>query len=257
MTSPLDLATIEEFSLSLKQSQDFAETQSCLSRFLTVVGIDQFSVTLIKFYRESVYVTALFERLSNHELTIDEHYACTTKSSLGLESQRSEVPFFWDLSIFQDNVPEDVTLKAYFQKEGVDGGFSVPVVHSYSTMTTVLMAFHETARYRRQEFFLHTIALQLTNTLMRHRFPMREGRVFGSIKKASPPLSPREAEIISWVALGKSSWETSKILGISEHTINDHIENAVRKLCAKNRTEAVAIALLTHQVDLTKEDVFA
>lgn len=65
-------------------------------------------------------------------------------------------------------------------------------------------------------------------------------------KRPSMPdqhLSKRELECLKWVALGKTSWETGRILGLSEHTINFHMRNACQKLGADNRLAAVAIAL--------------
>lgn len=56
-------------------------------------------------------------------------------------------------------------------------------------------------------------------------------------------LSKREIEVLIWIERGKTSFEAGKILGISEHTIINHLENIKRKLNASNRTHAVAIAL--------------
>ena len=55
-------------------------------------------------------------------------------------------------------------------------------------------------------------------------------------------LSGREREVLDWLQEGKSSWETSVILGISERTVNFHVENITRKLGAVNRSQALAIA---------------
>lgn len=55
-------------------------------------------------------------------------------------------------------------------------------------------------------------------------------------------LTKREVEIMNWIKLGKTSWEISVILNISERTVNFHTRNIVRKLDACNRTHAVAIA---------------
>ncbi len=55
-------------------------------------------------------------------------------------------------------------------------------------------------------------------------------------------LTPREREIISWVALGKSDWQIGRILMISPKTVNYHVETAKRKLGAATRGQAVAIA---------------
>lgn len=56
-------------------------------------------------------------------------------------------------------------------------------------------------------------------------------------------LSARELNVLRWLKSGKTSWEISKILMISENTVNFHIKNIKRKLNASNRQHAVAIAL--------------
>lgn len=56
-------------------------------------------------------------------------------------------------------------------------------------------------------------------------------------------LSKRERDCLRWVAQGKTSWETGRILGLSQHTVNFHIRNACAKLGADNRLAAVAVAL--------------
>lgn len=61
--------------------------------------------------------------------------------------------------------------------------------------------------------------------------------------KNGPALTLRETEVLTWSANGKSAWEISKILGISERTVNEHAQTATAKLGAANRTQAVAIAL--------------
>jgi len=56
-------------------------------------------------------------------------------------------------------------------------------------------------------------------------------------------LSPREKDVLLWASYGKSCWETGKILGLSERTVNFYIGNASAKLGAATKTQAVAIAL--------------
>lgn len=56
-------------------------------------------------------------------------------------------------------------------------------------------------------------------------------------------LTPREIEVLHWLKEGKTTWEISKILNISERTAIFHINNIKTKLNAVNRTQAVAIAI--------------
>lgn len=64
-----------------------------------------------------------------------------------------------------------------------------------------------------------------------------------SRQKLVPDLTDRETECLRWAAIGKSEWEISQILGISEHTSERHLLNAKRKLGAANRVQAVAEAI--------------
>lgn len=54
------------------------------------------------------------------------------------------------------------------------------------------------------------------------------------------PLTPRERDSLALVAEGKTDWEISVILGISESTARFHVDNARRKLGAVTRAQAVA-----------------
>ncbi|MFT3986858.1 helix-turn-helix transcriptional regulator [Aestuariivirga sp.] len=58
-------------------------------------------------------------------------------------------------------------------------------------------------------------------------------------------LSPREREVLKWAADGKTAWETAKVIGLSERAIRLYTENAMAKLRAKTKTQAVAIAVKT------------
>jgi DNA-binding CsgD family transcriptional regulator len=64
------------------------------------------------------------------------------------------------------------------------------------------------------------------------------------------PLTPREREVLTWVAHGKSAWEIGEILHIGKRTVDEHAQSAIHKLGAANRVQAVAIALRDHLIDL-------
>jgi DNA-binding CsgD family transcriptional regulator len=55
-------------------------------------------------------------------------------------------------------------------------------------------------------------------------------------------LSPREQEVADWVGQGKSNEEIAIILGISAHTVKNHLDKIFRKLGVENRC-AAAMAL--------------
>jgi len=56
-------------------------------------------------------------------------------------------------------------------------------------------------------------------------------------------LSVREMEVLEWMKEGKTNWEISVILNISERTVKFHVQNIEKKLNAVNKAHAIAIAM--------------
>ena len=57
------------------------------------------------------------------------------------------------------------------------------------------------------------------------------------------PLTPRETEILRYIAQGYLNKQIAIKLGISEQTIKNHVTSILRKLNANARTEAVVLAI--------------
>ncbi|MCB1204655.1 MAG: response regulator transcription factor [Verrucomicrobiae bacterium] len=58
-------------------------------------------------------------------------------------------------------------------------------------------------------------------------------------------LTGREAEVLLWVAQGKSNGDVSSILGCSEKTVKQHLGSIFEKLGVENRTSASLVAVET------------
>jgi len=56
-------------------------------------------------------------------------------------------------------------------------------------------------------------------------------------------LTRRETEVLQYAAAGKTNWEISRILSLSENTVIDYVKSAMRKLGSVNRTHAIALAI--------------
>ncbi len=63
------------------------------------------------------------------------------------------------------------------------------------------------------------------------------------IESFMTPLSPRETEILKYIAEGTSNKRIALALGIGEQTIKNHITSIMRKLNANDRTHAVVLAM--------------
>jgi LuxR family quorum sensing-dependent transcriptional regulator len=68
-------------------------------------------------------------------------------------------------------------------------------------------------------------------------------KVHGSPAQHPARLTPREREVLTLVANGKSTWAIGEELHITSRTVKAHIKHLCRKLGAVTRTQAVMIAV--------------
>ena len=68
-------------------------------------------------------------------------------------------------------------------------------------------------------------------------------RIFGRGNDKAIIVSAREIDCLKWMAAGKTAWEVSTILGISERTVRFHLNAAREKLECTTTTQAVAKAV--------------
>lgn len=61
---------------------------------------------------------------------------------------------------------------------------------------------------------------------------------------AAIKLTARETEVLRWAGDGKTAAETADILGVAERTVIFHIDNALRRLGAANKTAGVLKAAM-------------
>jgi len=69
-------------------------------------------------------------------------------------------------------------------------------------------------------------------------------RLFRRSSRLDYKITPREAECLYWVAMGKTDEQISSLLNIGKWTVNGHLQSAKYKLGTSNRSAAVARALV-------------
>lgn len=73
--------------------------------------------------------------------------------------------------------------------------------------------------------------------------PARPGEPAAPAQLEPLGLTPREAEVLFWVAQGKTNPEIGVITGVQLTTVKKHLESTFAKLGVENRTAAAALAL--------------
>jgi DNA-binding NarL/FixJ family response regulator len=72
-----------------------------------------------------------------------------------------------------------------------------------------------------------------------------------------PNLSPREREIMHLMAEGGTAQDVGARVGVSVETVRTHVRNVIRKLQARNRVHAIAIALQRGDITIDSSETKA
>lgn len=126
---------------------------------------------------------------------------------------------------------------------GMDQGLCVPV-HMEGGMQGVVSLVGSTDHLddkRRLE--LHMLALYAHGRLRYLNGP-------GQPPQARRGITSREAEVLKWAATGKTAAEIAEITGLTPRTVNQHCENAQKRLGTKNRLHTVVEAIRHRLISL-------
>ena len=144
-------------------------------------------------------------------------------------------PFFW-----YDTPPLDAKDAERFRRakqEGVPEALVVPVP---GPKGAVGVGWFASATNSRAELFKYLFVIE---TICIAGFYRLKDLVAPPEEPAEGRLSKREREVLRLVAEGMSSEEIGDMLHISDRTVDWHISKAMDKLHAKNRVQAVVLAI--------------
>lgn len=154
--------------------------------------------------------------------------------------RRTADPFLWsEVSREGLEAPARIVMEEATEF-GLCQGICVPV-HAPFAPPSVVTVSGETVDFTPAT--LHVVSLlarQALQSVLRFRG--------GAGHPPNPALSEREREVLRWVADGKTAWEISCILSLSEHTVLTHQRNAKQKLEAVNNVHAVVKAFLRQEI---------
>jgi LuxR family quorum sensing-dependent transcriptional regulator len=150
-------------------------------------------------------------------------------------------PFFWREAIeaTASREAKDIMMRAEIY--GLKNGICFPIHNINGFEAGVSLSGFPNSPKKTEIRSLYLASIMAFNTLRR-------------IKSDHPlriqAISQREKEVLTWCALGKTSTDIANILFVSENTVNVHVKNAISKLSARNKTEAVTIAVRIGVIDI-------
>lgn len=149
---------------------------------------------------------------------------------------RSMVPLHWTDDVLARSPHFHDDARAH----GITNGVSQSA-HDYRGNISVLSLVRHREKVSSDEFYDKAgQVLWLCNVM----HSLLSEQLLHSVEGASPSLSGREIEVLRWSAEGKTASDISTILCLSERTVNFHINGAIKKLKASNKTSAVVQAAI-------------
>ncbi|WP_232229864.1 helix-turn-helix transcriptional regulator [Polaromonas glacialis] len=147
----------------------------------------------------------------------------------------------------------------YYRRIGLEYAIVVPLFSDRRTLVSVVLNrrgldFDERDRERLELLRPHLAFLYRHARHARAAVALNEGEETPLPRMPMPPdLSPpgltqREAEVMHWLACGKTDAEIAALLSISPRTVQKHLEHIYVKLGVETRTAAVmrALAICNH-----------
>ncbi len=152
-------------------------------------------------------------------------------------------PIRWD-KLMKHEVFQSASFQLLMNKArdfGLNNGVSIPICSVSGEAAVMSLA---TSQDTEQGNRLLDQALPFAHTFAIHFFEkFNEILVKKEVHTMYAQLTERENVCLFWACEGKTAWEISQILEISERTVLFHLNNSAKKLNATSRQHAVAIAM--------------
>jgi LuxR family quorum sensing-dependent transcriptional regulator len=151
--------------------------------------------------------------------------------------RQSTMPFAWSETPADRRDALAIRVMNEATEFGLVDGLAVPIHARHGFQAIVTFGAPYMAPSHDERAALHLIAIYAhgqVRQLLRGDSPSRP---------THPPLSTREKDCLCWASAGKSAWDISVILGLSQRTVEGYLVNAAIKLGAVNRVQCVAEAI--------------
>lgn len=150
-------------------------------------------------------------------------------------------PFYWTQTPYESDQSKRARVMACAANDyNMPHGLCVPIYGMHGYEGSVNFGGPEIDDSKSARSAMELMAMFAVNSLARLRVVDTEAAV----------LSTREKEVLTWAAVGKTAWDTGRILQISTDTVNKHIASAMRKLDSFSKTQAVAESLRRGEIHI-------
>ncbi|MBT4487776.1 MAG: LuxR family transcriptional regulator [Rhodospirillaceae bacterium] len=229
--------------------RDAVDAETCLTitqRHVSRLGFQNVVFTYTKRPRNIEGVLPSYLRHSSIPKAWEERYremGYQNHCPLYRESlRRSNLPMIWhDVINKSEFSPLLAQIADEAENSGLIDGISVPIVEPNGDRCGIGISTDAAKSEAKRLVNAHLPSIFLMSHHM-HAFVVDRFVDHGSNDDVKS-LTDSELRCLQWVTKGKSNWEISEILSVSENTIKYHVRNILTKMDVTNRTAAAAKAI--------------
>ena len=132
---------------------------------------------------------------------------------------------------------ESALYNEYYRRIGIDHVVAVPLLVDRGLLVSFVLN-RKQRDFSERDCALLDLVREPLAALYRNLLIRKKDRGFAAL-----PITPREREVLSWLAAGKTDRDIGEILGMSPRTVQKHLQHIYEKLGGETRTAAVGRAM--------------
>lgn len=239
-----DLEIVEEFIESSKRSTQIGELNQAIMGSVGRFGYNQIAATVLRDYSVNPeFPNAVVSYPKEWQLRYaKEGYHVIDPAFQRLNTQST--PFFWSACRTPDISRKQSKLFEESLSFGLGEGISVAMPVKNDELACVSFAGTNTEASEGIKHMIHLIA-----TYYHQRLRIIQNRKENK-NQTNANLTRRQTEVLRWFAQGKSAWDISIILGVSEATVRFHLAGVRRKYGVNSSVHATSIAIAKNHIRL-------
>ncbi len=241
---------VQAFVREANRITEVKELRSLLEGIVQTLGFDYFAlVHHVNIYQTNGDVVYLFDFPQAWADQIDRRGYFSDDPVL-VACEKSAAPFVWsEVSRIVKLTGRQQEILKSAQDAGLGGGFTVPIhvpgehtgACSFSTRTGRDVPEHALPAAH----YVGCFAFEAARRLVQRRAQTAQTRIQTTAK---PKLTRRQLDCVVLAGRGKSDRDVGQILGISDQTVHQHMEEAKRKYEVATRMQLVVRALFDSQL---------
>lgn len=243
-----DIPSIENFAAIARVEDSKEKLSKTFTRQIEAQGFEHFAAFAMSNFED---LNTGFEPAAHLPAEWANHYLEQDYQAIDptITTALSEkTPFLWDdcYQAIKGRGKLSKRQRAFFAEAkgiGLGNGIVAPLSGYQGSKVCISVSGEKSDVGLPEKHAVHILAIYFAEALKRLSAQ-------GSETLTAPQLTTREMEILRFYAVGKSAWDISTILTISEWTVRFHLTNVRRKFGVTSMVHAVAIAIQNRQISI-------